>query len=186
MLVLGFGRVGQTIGKLLSAEGVNYIALDTDPYIITHCRHRGKPIYYGDCTRREVLNAVSVTRAKAAVVTVNDFYLANKAVIALKHAAPSLPIIARTHDLPSVIKLEEAGADVAVSEMFEGSLQLGGTLLRKLQVPDHEISRVIDLFRERDYALTTANIVARDTEPSRKSQQVLFRRAKVSGAIVNK
>jgi monovalent cation:H+ antiporter-2, CPA2 family len=186
VLILGFGRVGQTIGKMLSAEGINYIALDTDPYIVTHCRHRGKPIYYGDATRREVLNAVSVQKARAAVVTVNDFYLANKTVIALKHAAPDLYVIARSHDLKGLLKLEEAGADMAISEMFEGSLQLGSAVLRQLNVPDHEANRITDLFRERDYALTHANIVARENDATPKNDSLLFRNAEVSGVVQGK
>ena len=166
VVIVGFGRVGQTVGKLLAAEARNYIGLELDPYIVANCRQRGKPVYYGDGTRREVLHAISYSRARAAVVTVNNIYTASKTIIALKNLAPDIPVIARTSDLSHIRRLEQAGADLVVSEMYETSLQLGGAVLRRLQVPDHEISRITELFRERDYALTRAGEIT--NEHSRK------------------
>lgn len=157
VVILGYGHVGQTVGKLLQAEGIGYIALDTDPAIVSYSRKSKRPIYYGDGTRREVLKAVSLSKARAAVITVNDFYAANKAVIAIKNLAPDLPVVVRTSDLRHLLRLEEAGADIAVSEMFEASLQLGGAALRQLSVPDHEVSRVTELFREQKYARVRAD-----------------------------
>lgn len=181
VVILGYGRVGQTIGKLLSAESIPYIALDMDPFIVTECRKRGNPIYYGDGSRREVLNAVSLSRAKAAVLTFNDFYMASKAVVAIKNLVPDLHVIARTSDLKHLLKLEAAGADIAVSEMFEASLQLGGAVLRELDVAEHEISRITDVFRERDYALTRANEVTHDNEEEDAAEDGLYEQAHASG-----
>jgi CPA2 family monovalent cation:H+ antiporter-2 len=153
VVIIGYGRVGQTIGKLLATEGVNYIALDTDAQIVTQGRERGRAVYFGDGTRREVLQAVSLEQARAAVVTTHDFYTANKAVIALKNLAPDVPIVARGRDLQHLQKLELAGADVAIAEKFEASLQLGGAVMKQMDIPEQEIHRIIELFRERDYAL---------------------------------
>jgi CPA2 family monovalent cation:H+ antiporter-2 len=161
VVIIGYGRVGQTVGKLLAAEGINYTALDTDAFIVTKAREKGRPVYFGDGTRREVLQAVSLEQARAAVVTTHDFYSANKAVVALKNLAPNVPVIARGQDLQHLQKLEMAGADVAIAEKFEASLQLGGAVMKKMQVPDHEINRILDLFRERDYALTRLGEVSR-------------------------
>lgn len=160
VVILGYSRVGQTVGKLLAAEGITYLALDTDAEIVTKAREAGRPVYYGDGTRREVLHAMSLESARAAVVTTHDFYAANKAVVAMRNLAPGLPIIARAHDLQHLQKLEQAGADIAIAEKFEASLQLGGAVMKRLNVPDHEISRIIDLFRERDYALTRTGEVS--------------------------
>lgn len=157
VVVLGYGRVGQTVGRLLQAEGIGYIALDTDPAIVSHCRKKERPIYYGDGTRREVLHAVAIEKARAAVITINDFQHAMKAVKAVKTVTPDLPIIARTSDLAHLLQLENAGADKGVSEMFEASLQLGGAVLRHMEVPEQEINRIIEVYRDQDYALTRAD-----------------------------
>lgn len=163
VVIVGYGRVGQIIGKLLAAEGISYVALDTDAFIVTKGRERGRPVYYGDGARREVLQAVSLELARAAVVTTHDFYSANKIVVALKNLASSVPVIARSRDLQHLQKLEMAGADIAIAEKFEASLQLGGAVMKRMGVPDHEISRVIDLFREHDYALTRKGEVSRES-----------------------
>ncbi len=164
VVILGYGRVGQTIGKLLAAEGIAYIALDSDAAIVTKARERGRPVYFGDATRREVLQAVSIEQARAAVITTHDFYTANKTVVAIRNMVPGVPIIARGRDLQHLQKLELAGADVAIAEKFEASLQLGGAVMRRLNVPDYEISRIIELFRERDYALTRTGEVRHSTD----------------------
>lgn len=162
VVIIGYGRVGQTIGKLLAAEGITYTALDTDAFIVTKAREKGRPVYYGDGTRREVLQAVSIEGARAAVVTTDDFYTANKAVVAIKNIAPNVSIIARGKDLQHLQKLEMSGADIAIAEKFEASLQLGGAVMKRMNVSETEVTRILELFRERDYALTRFGEVTRD------------------------
>src|SRR5262249_31634868 len=116
----------------------------------------------GDGSRREVLTAIGVERAAAAIVTVNEPVAAEANVRALRASAPQIPIIARGHDLNRVLRLEAAGANVAVSEMFETSLQLGAALLKSVGTPDTEITRIVQLFRDRDYALARGTLEAQD------------------------
>ncbi len=178
VVICGYGRVGQTVAKLLAAEGINYIALDIDPSIVNICRKDGKSVYFGDVTRREVLKAVSLGKAKAAVVTMNDFSVAKKAVIAMHDRAPGVPILARADDLEHLMALENAGASLAISEMYEASLQLGAAVLQRLDIAEHEISRITALYRERDYALTRANEVKSldEEKPAKTQKSLLFRR----------
>jgi CPA2 family monovalent cation:H+ antiporter-2 len=164
VVICGYGRVGQTVAKLLAAEGINYIALDTDASIVNVCRKDGRSVYFGDGTRREVLQAVALQRAKAAVVTMNDFRPAQKAVLAIHALAPGVPVIARADDLKSLLKLETAGASVAISEMYEASLQLGAAVLQRMEIAEHEINRITALYRERDYALTRADEIKGSNE----------------------
>lgn len=178
VVICGYGRVGQTVAKLLAAEGINYIALDTDPTIVNECRKDGKSVYFGDGARREVLQAVALDKASAAVITMNDFTLANKAVIAMHAMAPGVPIIARADDLRTLLKLETAGASLAISEMYEASLQLGAAVLQRMDITEHEISRITSLYRERDYALTRADEIKGSGENTGEKTQksLLFRK----------
>lgn len=178
VVICGYGRVGQTVGKLLSAEGINYIALDTDPSIVNLCRKDGRSVYFGDGSRREVLHAVSLEKAKAAVVTMNDYEIAHRSVIAMHNMAPGVPVIARADDLKNLLKLESAGASLAISEMYEASLQLGAAVLNRLDIAEHEISRITGLYRDRDYALTRANEVKSldDEKPPKTQKSLLFRK----------
>jgi len=187
VIILGFGRVGQTIAKLLSAENIHYIALDMQIATVAKAKKIGLPVYYGDGARREVLHAIGIERASAAIVTVNEPLAAEAAVRALRTAAPALPIIARGRDLARVLALEAAGADLAISEMFEASLQLGGALLKSMGVTDQEITRIVQIFRDRDYALARGTLeVSPGDQDTAYGRMLAFQHAAVKGAVTNK
>lgn len=154
VIVCGFGRVGHTVARLLEHENIPYVAVDMDSYMVSRERKSGIPVYYGDSARMHVLNALGVKRARAIIITHNDTRVAMQTITTARDADPHIPIIARAKNLEQVQKLERAGANMAVAEMFEVSLQMGSTLLKSIGVADHEISRITDIFREGDYALT--------------------------------
>ena len=186
VVILGFGRVGQTIAKLLSAEGKNYIALDMQIATVAKAKKIGLPVYYGDGSRREVLHAIGTERASAAIVTVHDPVGAEATVRALRGVSPSLPIIARARDLARVLALEAAGADIAISEMFETSLQLGGALLKNLGLADQEITRIVQLFRDRDYALARGTLEGGpDIHTTPYGKMLAFKNATVQGNVTD-
>ena len=153
VIIAGFGRMGKTIGKLLSTEKVNYIALDTDPKNVYNGHLKGFPVYYGDASRMEVLHSVGISRSTAVIITTNNRFTAKKAVETIKEAYPDLPVIVRSKDLDHLKEIEEAGATVVIPETFETSLQLGAATLKLLGVSEHEIERVIRHFRSGDYAI---------------------------------
>ena len=154
VIVSGFGRVGHTVAKLLESENVPYVIIDIDSFLVSRERKTGKPIYYGDAARVHVLKALGIERARALIITHNDTRVALQTIGVVREVNRDLPIIARARNIEQVQKLEKAGANLAVAEMFEVSLQLGGALLKELNIADHEISRIIDIFRASDYALT--------------------------------
>jgi CPA2 family monovalent cation:H+ antiporter-2 len=185
VIILGFGRVGQTIAKLLSAEGIHYIALDMQISTVSKAKKIGLPVYYGDGSRREVLHALGIERAAAAIVTVNEPIAAEATVRALRASSPSLPVVARGRDLARVLSLEAAGADIAISEMFEASLQLGGALLNSMGIAQQEISRIIQLFRDSDYALARGTLeVSPDVQQTAYGKMLSFQKSVVKGALI--
>ncbi len=154
VIISGFGRVGHTVARLLEEEKIPYVAVDMDSFQVARERKNGVPVYYGDTTRMHVLSALGVARARALIITHNDTRVALQTINNLRETHPDLPIIARARNIEQVQKLEKAGANLAVAEMFETSLQLGGALLKSLGISEMEISRIIELFRAEDYALT--------------------------------
>ncbi len=154
VIVSGFGRVGHTVARLLEAENIRYVAIDMDSFLVAKERKAGLPAYYGDTTRLHVLNALGITRARALIITHSDIRVALQTITTVREMNPELPIIARAKNIEQVQKLEKAGANLAVAEMFETSLQLGGALLKSVGINEYEISRIIDMFRAEDYALT--------------------------------
>ncbi|NIA72012.1 hypothetical protein HBA54_25760 [Pelagibius litoralis] len=153
VIIAGFGRVGQTVARVVSACGLPYVALDLDHARVTRGRGEGLPLYYGDACRVEVLEAAGVERASAAVITVDGSVEASRAVAALHSRMPNLRIFVRSHDLRHAQRLEEEGAAAVVPETVEASLQLGGILLSAVGVGADDITRVMSDFRADNYAL---------------------------------
>lgn len=151
VLVVGFGRVGQTISKVITDAGFSYVALDLDPKRVSKCHDKGFPVYYGDANQIHVLNAAGAARAKMIVITIDHAVAASHVVTALRKSYPDLPIFVRARDQKHVRGLEKIGASEVISEAAESSLQLGGIVLKSLGVSVDEISSLIETYREDDY-----------------------------------
>ncbi len=152
VVIAGFGRVGRTVAELLTAQGVSYVALDQDPARVAEGRADGLPVYYGDASRAEVMSAVGGGRARVVAVTLDKPGPAERAVEALRHGYPKVPVVARGRDMADLSRLEEAGATEVVPEALEGSLRLGATVLRLAGAADDDIQETLNRFREDDYA----------------------------------
>lgn len=83
VILCGYGRIGQNIGRLLDREGFQYIALDLDPGVIREAHEAGEPVHFGDAVRQEILQAAGLQRASAVVLTFEDHLSAMK-ILALK------------------------------------------------------------------------------------------------------
>ena len=154
VVICGYGRVGHTVADLLENENMPYVAIDMDSYMVSRERKAGVPVYYGDSARAHVLSALGIKRAQAVIITHSNTRVALQTITTIRDLNTEIPIIARAKNLDQVQKLERAGANLAIAEMFEVSLQLGGALLKSVGISDLEITRIIDIFRAEDYALT--------------------------------
>ena len=152
VLIAGFGRVGQTLARLLSASGISYVALDLDTDLVTEARSRGLPVFFGDATDPEVLRAAGFERAGLAVVTLDQPRSAGRAVAALHEERRELAILVRARDTAHSRELMSAGASVVVPELVEGSLQLGEMILHRMGIADEEVAARVNEIRERSYA----------------------------------
>ena len=165
VVVAGFGRVGRTLGLLLDSRFIRYIALDLNPELVAKARRRGLPVFYGDASRADVLKAAGIERAQMAVSTLDDPEVASRAVQVLRRLRASMPIIARAHDVAECERLVRAGATAAVPEIVEGSLQLGGVLLRQLGESPERVNQLLEQFRQETYA-SLAEITPAESAPS--------------------
>jgi monovalent cation:H+ antiporter-2, CPA2 family len=157
VIISGFGRVGHTVAQLLETEQIRFVAIEMDSFLVARERKMGIPVYYGDSARMHVLNALGIQRARAIVITHSDVRIALQTIHTIRELNHDIPIIVRAKNIEQVQKLEKAGANLAIAEMFETSLSMGTALLKSIGVADLEIARIIDLFREEDYALTRAS-----------------------------
>ncbi len=148
IIIAGFGRVGRRVAMILEAGGVPYLALDSDPDLVTKGQADGLSVIYGDARRYDVLNAMGAARANAIVITI-DQALVTEQLVHITHARyPTTPIYARARDKEHCKKLSDAGATITVSETLEASLQLGGEALTISDIPHDEVECLLEEFRE--------------------------------------
>jgi CPA2 family monovalent cation:H+ antiporter-2 len=152
ILIAGFGRVGQTVAKILSAACVPYIALDMDAARIKTCRSKGLPVFFGDARQIEILTAAGLHHAKGVIVTIDGVEAADYIITALQESFPDLPIFVRASDMLHGRRLEKDGATQAVPETLEASIQLGAIAITSLGVSEDEAIGIIQKLRKDDYA----------------------------------
>ena len=153
VIICGYGRSGQYLGRFLKEEHIPFIALDIDPARVLEAAAAGENVMFGDAGRRAVLDAAGGARAKALIISYADSPAAMKILHVVQETYPQLPVIVRTVDDTNMEALREAGAAEVVPEILEGSLMLASHALMLLGVPLHRVVKRIRLFREERYKL---------------------------------
>lgn len=153
VIICGYGRSGQYLGRFLREEKIPYVALDIDPSRVLEAAAAGENVMFGDAARRVVLEAAGCARAKALVISYADNRAAMKILHIVQESYPHLPVIVRTVDDTHMEALQEAGAAEVVPEILEGSLMLASHALMLMGVPLNRVVKRIRLFREERYKL---------------------------------
>jgi monovalent cation:proton antiporter-2 (CPA2) family protein len=134
-IVVGYGRVGTLVGSMLEEHSIPYVGIEADPEVLAKARRAGKPLYYGDATRPELLRKCGIERAFAIVVTMDSPSKIDLVVRTARTIRPDIKIIARARDENHAMELYRAGVTEAVPETSEASLQLGEAVLVEVGVP---------------------------------------------------
>jgi CPA2 family monovalent cation:H+ antiporter-2 len=135
VLVIGYGRVGKLVGDMLGRHELPWIAVERDARLVEQGRRDGSRIYYGDASRIELLERCGLATARAVVVTMDAFEVAEAVAAAARGARPDVPIVVRARDARHAARLYELGATDAVPETIEASLQLSEAVLVDIGVP---------------------------------------------------
>jgi monovalent cation:H+ antiporter-2, CPA2 family len=153
VIVAGFGRVGQTVARLLQNYAVPYLALDLEPHKATQGQAQGYNSYYGNATQLEVLEAAGVERARLVVMTLDQDPAVIQALVSRLHQAyPDLEILVRGRDPSQSRELRQAGATAVIPEALEASLQLSSLALKQCGIPGEAIEHALEEIRREDYA----------------------------------
>lgn len=153
VIICGYGRSGQYLGRFLKEENIPFVALDIDPTRVLEAAAAGENVMFGDAARRVVLEAAGGARAKALIISYADNRAAMKILHIVQESYPQLPVIVRTVDDSNMEALRAAGAAEVVPEILEGSLMLASHALMLLGVPLNRVVKRIRLFREERYKL---------------------------------
>jgi monovalent cation:H+ antiporter-2, CPA2 family len=153
VIILGYGRNGQRLARLLDAEGVRYVALDLDPQRVREAALAGDTVVFADSARREALIAAGIARAAAVVVTFADANAAVRVLAHLHQLNASVPVIVRARDEGDISRLTQAGATEVVPEAFESGLMLASHTLVMVGVPLSRVMRRMSQVRDQQYRL---------------------------------
>ncbi|WPL17577.1 K(+)/H(+) antiporter [Thiorhodovibrio winogradskyi] len=165
VIIAGFGRVGHTIGAILTGHGISYVAFESNPELVANWRREGCPVYYGDICDPHLLEAAEVGRADLVVLTIDDQRAAINATQLVRAYAPDVKIVARARDLTTCDALLRAGATQAFPEAVEASLRLAAEALGALGLATQEVDMLLNNVRGTDYALVREEVPEGAGEP---------------------
>jgi CPA2 family monovalent cation:H+ antiporter-2 len=156
VIIAGFGRVGQQLAKLLTAQGIPYIAFENDARLVSKLHKEGVPVWFGNASRPELLRRVHADEAPAIVLTMDHPSSALQAVRGIRREFPHARLFARSRDEKHARSLKLAGASVVVPETLEASLQLSAFVLEAMGLDEREVDDIVDRERDQFAAALTA------------------------------
>jgi glutathione-regulated potassium-efflux system ancillary protein KefC len=147
VIIAGFGRFGQIVGRLLFASGVRATVLDHDPDQIELLKRFAFRVYYGDATRLDLLTAAGAAHARLLIIAIDDPDASVRLAEAVREHFPRLEIVARARNVGHWQKLRSLGIRVVERETFESALLVGRKALEALGVRPYEARERADVFR---------------------------------------
>jgi glutathione-regulated potassium-efflux system ancillary protein KefC len=150
VIIAGFGRYGQIVGRLLLASDIRAVVLDHDPDQVESLRKFGYKVFYGDATRLDLLHAAGADSAQLLIAALDDDEATTKLVRTVKKHFPKLKIIARAHDMRHLFQLRDLGVEVIERETFLSAVKLGEAALAAACGDAERASRAVQAFGEHD------------------------------------
>ena len=129
VVIFGFGKVGQTLGKLLHSKNMDYIALDVNASLIHSASASGQPVYYGSSSDHELLDSLHLDKARLVAITFNNKANAIKTISNIKASYQDIPIIVRSNHGAQNKELIDAGASEIILDPLESGLSFGAHAL---------------------------------------------------------
>jgi glutathione-regulated potassium-efflux system ancillary protein KefC len=156
VIIAGFGRYGQIVGRVLLAQGIRITVLDHDPDQIESIRRFGYKVFYGDATRLDLLEAAGAAKARLLVVAIDDVADSLALVDRVRESFPKLAIVARARNVRHWLELADRGVTAIERETFESALKSARATLTLLGVEPYEAREVADAFRRQNLSTLTA------------------------------
>ena len=174
VIIAGFGRVGQMIGRILHMRGIAFTALERDAEHVDLVRRFGNRIYYGDPGSLETLRAARAGEARLLVLALDDVELSVRCAELARRHFPDLKVFARARNRAHALRLMDIGVDYLIRETLVSSLELGHAVLRGLGDDAEMAERSIRTFREADESLLQRQLALREDEAQlvQSAQQV--------------
>ena len=150
VIVAGFGRFGQVVGRLLYANKIRLTVLENDPSQIQVLRKFGYKVYYGDATQLDLLRAAGAEDAEAIAICTDSPDEVLKVAELCKQHFPNLKVLARARSRTEAYQLLNIGVTLFSRETFLGALDLGRQVLTELGMHPYQAKRAEAHFKKLD------------------------------------
>jgi CPA2 family monovalent cation:H+ antiporter-2 len=150
VVILGFGVGGRLFAQGLREFGIPYLVMELNGATVREARSQGERIVYGDATHPDALEAANVEHALAVVAVLSDPDASARTVRAIRAHAPEVPLIIRVRYRGEARRMLSLGADLAIAEELEASLETLGQLLARLGVAGNLVQVYVERLREPD------------------------------------
>jgi glutathione-regulated potassium-efflux system ancillary protein KefC len=152
VIIAGFGRYGQVIGRLLYANGLKATVLDHDAEQIELLRKFGFRVHYGDATRLDLLRLAGATQARVLVLAIDDVEQSLKLAEVAREHFPHLTVVARARNVQHYYALRDRGVELIERETLDSALMSGRSVLESLGWHPHHARQLAMRFRQHSQA----------------------------------
>ncbi len=130
VVLIGFGRVGRNIGRMMDANGIPYLVVELSRHFVEQLRKQGKQVIYGDASLDGILEHCSLTTAKMLVITTPDRFQTRRVIERARRLCPQIDIVVRTHHDDELLHLKHLGIDSVVM----GEQELANAMNREVML----------------------------------------------------
>ncbi len=150
VIIAGFGRFGQVVGRILAARHIPFTALDISAEQVEFVKPFGSQAFYGDASRPEILDAADAHAARAFVLAIDDVEASIRTAELVRTRYPNLPIYARARNRAHAHRLLDLGITQLQRATFLSAIDITKQLLKGLGVSARELERITHTFRIHD------------------------------------
>ena len=138
IIICGFGRYGQIVGRLINANGLSATVLDHSAENVAGVRRFGWPAFYGDATRLDLLRVAGAAKARVIVVAIDDVEQSLAVVDLARQHFPQATLVARARNVTHWYGLQERGVQHIERETLDSALMSGRSVLELMGMQPHE------------------------------------------------
>ena len=164
VIIAGFGRVGQIVGRMLTVTGKPFTALERDSVQVDFVRRYGSIVHYGDAARLDILRAAGAANARVFVLAIGDMEESLHIAESVSRHFPNLLIVARARNRRHAHKLMDLGVKHIFRETLLSSLAMSEIVLESLGRTPEEAHALVSAFQEHDEKLLREQHAIHDSE----------------------
>jgi glutathione-regulated potassium-efflux system ancillary protein KefC/glutathione-regulated potassium-efflux system protein KefB len=164
VIIAGFGRFGQIVGRILRAKRISFTALEANQTQVDFLRRFGNQVFYGDASRLEMLRAAHAENAEVFVLAIDDVEASVRTAELIRKHFPHLKIFARARNRQHAFRLMDLDVRYAIRETLGSSLEMSGRVLETLGLSKAKALETVRRFRAHDEATMAKQLAVKDDE----------------------